>query len=92
MPVFDHFHMSFAARRDKSDCGSLSTGPSGAANPVDEIGCGSRQIVVHHDGQSDNVQSTTGDIRGEQDSNLSAFEIRQASNPSVLVQLSMQFH
>mmetsp|Transcript_17995 Transcript_17995/g.49958 ORF Transcript_17995/g.49958 Transcript_17995/m.49958 type:complete len:232 (+) Transcript_17995:138-833(+) len=88
--LFDQVHVGLHGRRHKAHRDPGLSRASGASDAVDEIRGGSGEVVVDDRGQSRDVDSPASDIRAQEHTDLSAFQVVQSAQPRVLVEFSVQ--
>mmetsp|Transcript_28931 Transcript_28931/g.59218 ORF Transcript_28931/g.59218 Transcript_28931/m.59218 type:complete len:546 (+) Transcript_28931:126-1763(+) len=91
MPLLDEVEVRLILGRDETDGGALSSRAPSAADAVCEIGRRARQVVIHHSGQSHDVEAAAGQVGSQQDADLPPLEILEPPGPRILIELPVQF-
>lgn len=69
---------------EESDRTAFRSSATGAADAVDVVVALAREIVVHHVGDVGNVQTTSGDVGGDENPQFARLEIPQRAGAVVL--------
>ena len=75
---------------EEGERGTLTTAPSRASDPVRVLLHAAGHVPVHHVLQSGDVQTSPGDVRGDEHRGLTALEVLQRLVPSLLLELAVQ--